>query len=144
MNVIERVREIVQSFPDIAAVCNEIHVDFTDDTADNYGLSPTGDMLLKRYVNGDEKRQHTFILYAVWQSLSDYDRMANSGVLLDLQYYLENYAGDKSITTTAGTGELTKLTCANGMLFEIPDENFNAAVRYQLQITANYNFYKER
>ena len=144
MNVIERVREIVQSVPDIAAVCNEVHVDFTDDTADSYGLSPTGDLRLKRYVSGGEKRQHTFILYAVWQSLSDYDRMANSGVLLELQQYLEHYTGDVSISTENGTGELTKLTCSNGMLFEIPDENFNAAVRYQLQIAANYNLYEER
>lgn len=139
MNILEKVREIVQSFADISAVCNDIHVDFTDDTAENYGLSPTGDIVLRRYVNGDEKRQHTFILYAVWQSLSDYDRMANSGVLLQLQYYLENYSGNRDLTG----GELTKLTCANGMLFEIPEDNFNAAVRYQLQITANYNIYKE-
>lgn len=35
-------------------------------------------------------------------------------------------------------GELKKLTCSNGMLYSIPDENNNGGVQYQLQITAQY------
>lgn len=92
MNIIELVKSIVQEFPKIADVCNEIHVDFTEDTPTNYGLSSSGDTLIKRYVNGDEVRQHTFSLYAVYQSINDYDRITNSGVLLELQMWLENYA----------------------------------------------------
>lgn len=147
MNIIELVKTILQSFPKISEVCNEIHVDFTEDTPDNYGLSSTGDMLLKRYVNGDERRMHTFLLFAVWQSFNDYDRMVNSGALLELQHWLENHDNNTEISETINevtySGELTKLSCANGMLFEIPDENFNTSVRYQIQITAKYNLYKE-
>lgn len=147
MNIIELVKNILQTFPEISEVCNEIHVDFTEDTPVNYGLSSTGDTLLKRYVNGDEKRVHTFILFAVWQSLNDYDRMVNSGALLALQHWLENYSGDTGLSETINninySGELTRLNCTNGMLEEIPDENFNTFVRYQIQITANYNLYKE-
>lgn len=146
MNIIELVKSILQSFPKISEVCNEIHVDFTDDTPDNYGLSSTGDTLMKSYVDGSQKRSHNFILYAVWQSVSDYDRMINSGVLLQLQHWLEEYSGECEITEIVNDkkiiGELTKLTCGNGMLFEIPNENFNDAVRYQIQITANYHLYK--
>lgn len=86
---------------------------------------------------------HTFVLYAVYQSLSDYDRLSNSGVLLRLQQWLEKQADGQEITAELDgetrTGELLKLTCANGMLFDIPSENFNSNVRYQLQITAEYS-----
>lgn len=146
MNIIEFVKSIVQEFPKIAKVCNEIHVDFTEDTPTNYGLSSSGDTLIKRYVNGDEVRQHTFSLYAVYQSINDYDRITNSGVLLELQMWLENYAKGQQFEFEVGDKtfncELRKLTCANGMLYAIPNENMNDAVQYQLQISAKYNLYK--
>ncbi|MDY4812924.1 MAG: hypothetical protein SO152_03635, partial [Ruminococcus sp.] len=142
MNIIEVVKETLQQFPKISQVCNDIHIDFTDDIPTNYGLSPTGDTLIKEDILGNQTRQHTFILYAVFQSQSDYDRMANSGTLLELQHWLENKADNQKITVTVGdkelTGELKKITCANGMLYAIPDGNLNSGVLYQLQITAQY------
>ncbi|MGN1130159.1 MAG: hypothetical protein ACI4RM_02885 [Ruminococcus sp.] len=142
MNIIELVKDILQQFPKISEVCNDIHIDFTDDIPTNYGLSPTGDTLLKEDILGNQTRQHTFILYAMYQSQSDYDRMANSGTLLELQHWLENKADSQPITVTVGekelTGELLKITCANGMLYSIPDGNLNSGVLYQLQITAEY------
>ena len=142
MNIIEVVKGTLQQFPKISQVCNDIHIDFTDDIPTNYGLSPTGDTLIKEDILGNQTRQHTFILYAVFQSQSDYDRMANSGTLLELQHWLENKAHNQEITVTVGdkelTGELKKITCANGMLYAIPDDNLNSGVMYQLQITAQY------
>lgn len=32
MNIIELVKDILQQFPKISEVCNDIHIDFTDDT----------------------------------------------------------------------------------------------------------------
>lgn len=142
MNIIEVVKEILIRFPKISDVCNDVHIDFTDDTPTSYGLSPTGDTLIKEDIVGNQIRQHTFILYAVYLSQSDYDRMANSGTLLELQHWLEHNSSNQPITVTLGdtelTGELLKITCANGMLYSIPDENLNSGVIYQLQITAEY------
>jgi len=77
--------------------------------------------------------------------MNDFDRMSNSGVLLELQMWLESYADkhrDITFTTiTEGekrTGVLGKLTCANGMIYAIPNENTNDTVQYQLQIAAQY------
>lgn len=146
MNIIEFVKSIVQEFPKIAEVCNEIHIDFTEDNPTNYGLSSNGDTLIKHYVNGDEVRQHTFTLYAVYQSINDYDRITNSGVLLELQKWLESYANGQQFNFEVGNdsyiGELRSLSCANGMLYAIPNENMNDAVQYQLQISVKYNLYK--
>lgn len=144
MNIIECVREIIGQFPKIKDVCNSIHIDFTDSEAESYGLSPTGDTLVKEDILGNQTRQHTFVLYAVYQSISDYDRLSNSGVLLELQQYLERQNGHEitaEIDDEKINGELVKLTAANGMLYEIPVDNFNTNVRYQLQITAEYNIY---
>lgn len=142
MNIIELVKETLQQFPKISEVCNDIHIDFTDDIPTNYGLSPTGDTLIKEDILGNQTRQHTFILSAMYQSQSDYDRMANSGTLLELQHWLEHKADSQPIIVTVGekefTGELLKITCANGMLYSIPDGNLNSGVLYQLQITAEY------
>lgn len=91
MNIIEVVKSALQSFPQINEVCNEISIDFTDDTIDSYGLSSTGDTLLKEDILGNQTRQHNFILYAVYQSVNDYDRMVNTGALLSLQMYLEHF-----------------------------------------------------
>lgn len=147
MNIIELVKTILQDFPKIDDVCNEIHVDFNDETADSYGLSPTGDTLIKEDILGNQTRQHTFILYAVYQSVNDYDRLANSGTLLELQMWLEHQANEQpldiEINDIQFTGRLTKLTCANGMIYAIPSENMNDGVQYQLQITAEYKIESE-
>ena len=139
MNIIECVRDIVSSFPKISEICETVHVDFTDSESTSYGLSPTGDTLIKENILGDETRQHTFVLYAVYQSINDYDRLSNSGVLLSLQQWLEKqYGHDITSETGKKKGKLLKLIPANGMLYSIPSENFMENVRYQLQITAEY------
>lgn len=141
MNIIELVKYILQKFPKIREVCNQIQIDFTDNTDDSYGLYPTGDTLISEDVIGNQTRQHTFILYAVYQSQSDYDRIANSDTLLQLQMYLESQSGQAvtmNIDNREVTGTLTKLTCSNGMLYAIPEGDLNSGVMYQIQITAEY------
>ena len=146
MNIIECVRDIVSSFPKIAQICDTVHVDFTDSESTSYGLSPTGDTLIKENILGDKIRQHTFVLYAVYQSINDYDRLSNSGILLELQQWLEKQYGYSITAEVDGKthkGELTRLIPSNGMLYSIPDENLNENVRYQLQITAEYTIYNK-
>ena len=142
MNIIELVKALLQEFPKINDICNNVHIDFTSDIPTSYGLSPTGDTLLSEDILGNQLRQHTFVLYAVYQSVNDYDRLANSGTLLELQMYLESKADNQQISINIGdktiTGKLKKLTCANGMLYEVPQENMLDGVTYQIQITAQY------
>lgn len=145
MNIIELVKSVLESFPKISDVCNDIHIDFTDETPTNYGLSSIGDSKLKEDVLGNQTRQHNFTLYAVYQSMNDYDRMANSGVLLELAYWLEKQKGQEvtvEINSEELTGTLSKLTCANGMLYKIPNE-INDGWMYQLQISAEYEIKSE-
>lgn len=143
MNIIEKMRSILEEFPKI----DSMHIDYSENAPDEYGLYPTGDRKVREDILGNQERSHTFILYAVFQSFNDYDRLANSGTLLELQQWLERYAGNRQITTKINdrelTGCLTKITCANGMLYNIPDNNMNTAVQYQIQITADYTIESE-
>ena len=144
MNIIELMQSIVMSFPKLNDV---LHIDYTTPDADSYGLSPTGDTLIKSDVLGNQERQHTFILYAVYQSVNDYDRLANSGLINELQLWLEKQANGQTLTVTVGdnelAGTLTKITCSNSMLYDIPDSNLIGNVMYQLQITADYKIESE-
>lgn len=147
MNIIELVKDTLQKFPKINEITEIIHIDYTDSDEIGYGLSPTGDTLIGEDILGNQKRQHNFILYAIYQSQSDYDRISNSGVLLELQMWLERHAKGQEISVTvdekALTGNLTKLTCSNGMIYSVPDGNMNSGVCYQLQITAEYKIESE-
>lgn len=147
MNIIEVIKSLLMELPKINEVCNDIHVDFAEDTPTNYGLSSTGDAKIGEDVCGNQIRQHNFVLYAVYQSQSDFDRLNNSGVLLELTYWLERNGKGQHITADIDNetynGRLKKLTCANGMLYAVPSENTNDCVQYQLQIAAQYKIESE-
>ena len=141
MNIIEKVREILQSFPKICEVCNEIHIDFASEEPTSYGLSSVGDSLIKEDILGNQVRQHTFMLYSTFSAVNDFERLQNSSALLELATWLEKQTGAE-VETTVGdekyTGLIEKLTAQNGMLYAVPQENMADGVQYQLQIVAVY------
>lgn len=143
MNVVETMQAVLESFPKI----DRLHIDYNGGAPDEFGLYSTGDRLVKEDVIGNQERNHTFIVYANFQSFNDYDRLQSSGTLLELQQWLECSADEQEVTQTVNettlSGVLKKITCANGMLFNIPDGNMNTTVCYQLQITADYTRERE-
>lgn len=141
MNIIEKVREILESFPKIAEVCNSVHIDFADPEPTSYGLSSTGDELIREDILGGQLRQHSFMLYTTYSSINDYERLHNSSALLELGLWLKEQTGSEVetlISDESCTGTLEKLTAANGMLYNVPQENELDGVQYQLQIIAEY------
>lgn len=128
MNIIEKMRDILQNFSKITEICNTVHVDFTDPEPTSYGLSSVGDSLIKSDILGNQIRQHNFFLYSTFSSVNDYERLENSSVLLNLAQWLENQTDEKII----------KITAENGQLFAIPQENELDGWQYQLQIVVQY------
>ncbi|MDE6781160.1 MAG: hypothetical protein K2J40_06860 [Ruminococcus sp.] len=128
MNIIEKVRDILQNFPEILKVCNAVHVDFTDPEPTSYGLSSVGDSLVKSDISGGQIRQHNFFLYSTFSSINDYERLENSSVLLNLAQWLESQTDE----------EIIKITAENGQLFTVPQENELDGWQYQLQIVVHY------
>lgn len=147
MNIIELVKQLLDDCPLISNLSGEIDIDFTEDTQPCFGLYPTGDQLLKEDVLGNQDRQSNFVLYAVFDSINDYQRLANSTFLLDLTYWLEQVASDQAIEVTINEqtvfGTLTKLSSANGMLYGYQNGTLSGPVTYQLQIYAQYHLESE-
>lgn len=148
MNIIELVRETLTNYPKIQEFTNNIHIDFTnDDEHPNYGLYSTGDVIASEDILGNQIRQHNFILYAVNQSYNDYDRLVNSTFLLDLAYWLERYKSDVALDVTIDNkvyqGKLKSLSSANGMLYNVINDDINNGVMYQIQIYAQYTLESE-
>lgn len=141
MNIIEKVQEILQSFPKISEVVSEVHIDFADPEPTSYGLSSTGDSLISEDILGNQKRQHTFLFYSTYSSINDYERLNNSSALLELCTWLKTQEGAE-VETVIGddicTGEITRLSAENGMLYNVPQENELDGIQYQLQIIAEY------
>lgn len=149
MTIIEYMRQKLTDYPKISEFLagDDIHIDFTDPAPVNYGLSSTGDSLVKEDLLGNQTRQHNFVLYAVGQSFTDYNRLANSNFLLELAYWLERLPEEDGITAAAGEQELKgrflKATTANAMNMGLMGETIDQGVMYQIQIYAQYKIESE-
>lgn len=146
MSIIDYMRYLLINYPKISDVCNTVNIDFVDSVDDSYGLSSMGDVLIKRDVVGNQTRQHNFMLYATYQSVNDFDRLNNSGVLLDLAYYLDSKNNDVITTTINGekkVGIVKSIKTENGSIVAIPEGNMVAGVQYQLQLSVTYEIESE-
>lgn len=149
MTIIDFMRQKLTEYPKISEFLagDDIHIDFTDPAPVNYGLSSTGDSLLKEDLLGNQTRRHNFVLYAAWQSFTDYNRLANSNFLLELAYWLERLPEEDGITAVAGEqerkGRFLKATTANAMSMGLMGETIDQGVMYQIQIYAQYKIESE-
>lgn len=149
MTIIDYMKNKLSVYPKMSEFLaeNDIHVDFTDPAPVNYGLSSTGDSLLKEDLLGNQVRQHNFVLYAVGQSFTDYNRLANSNFLLDLSYWLEQLPNEDGIAINIEGKELPakflKATTANAMSMGLMGDTIDQGVMYQIQIYAQYRVESE-
>lgn len=145
MNVIEVMKQVLTDYPKISElISEEVHIDFTEEQDKSYGLSSTGDSLVKKDILGNQTRANNMVLYAVNQSTLDYERLQNSSFLLDLGYYLETLSG-MEITATINdsklTGYIDSITVANGMAYTISEDG--QYITYQIQIRVVYKLESE-
>lgn len=149
MTIIDFMRKKLTEYPKISEflASDDIHIDFTEPNPVNYGLSSTGDKLVSEDILGNQVRQHSFVMYAVGQSFTDYNRLANSNFLLELAYWLERLPNEDGITIIVDgkemTGRFTKATTANAMSMGPMGETINEGVMYQIQIYAQYKIESE-
>ena len=104
MTIIEYMRQKLTEYPKISEFLtgDDIHIDFTEPDPVNYGLSSNGDSLVKEDILGNQIRRHNFVMYAVGQSFTDYNRLANSNFLLELAYWLEQLPEESEIEVNVG------------------------------------------
>lgn len=149
MTIIDYMRQVLTEYPKISEFLagDEIHIDFTEPDPVDYGLTSNGDSLVKEDVLGNQIRQHNFVMYAVGQSFTDYNRLANSNFLLELSLWLERLPPGDELAFQAGEQELKgtflKATTANAMNMGLMGDTIDSGVMYQLQIYAQYRIESE-
>lgn len=149
MTIIDYMRKKLTEYPKISEFLagDDIHIDFTAPDPVNYGLSSTGDSLIKEDILGNQIRQHNFVLYAVGQSYTDYNRLANSNFLLELAYWLERLPEESGMTVYSDGQKIParffKATTANAMSMGLMGDTINQGVMYQIQIYAQYKIKSE-
>lgn len=141
MNIIEVMKSILSEFPKISVSGSEINIDLTEDDPTSFVLSSVGDRLVYEDVLGGQTRMHSFLLYAVFSGINDYERIENSSALTELSAWL-SARSDDTVTTTVGdeecTGELLSITAGNGRLYAVEEDNTISGMRYQMTIEAQY------
>ena len=148
MTIIDFMRKKLMEYPKIGEFIGDgIHIDFTDPSPVNYGLSSNGDSLTKTDILGNQVRKHSFVLYAVGQSFNDYCRLSNSNFLLELGYWLERLPEEEGLTATIDGQELRgrflSASGANAMAMQPMGDTMMDGVMYQIQIYANYKIESE-
>lgn len=149
MTIIDFMRLKLTEYPKISEFLtdDDIHIDFTDPAPVNYGLSSTGDSLVKEDLLGNQTRQHNFVLYAAGQSITDYNRLANSNFLLDLAYWLECLQEEEGLDVKVDgqnmKGRFIKATSANAMSMGLMGDTIEQGVMYQIQIYTKYKIESE-
>ena len=134
MTIIDFMREKLTAYPKISKFLagDDIHIDFTESQPTNYGLSSTGDSLVKEDVLGNQVRKHNFVMYAVGQSYTDYTRLANSNFLYELSYWLEHLPEEAVTFEVEGEekqGIFLKATTANAMSMGLMGETINDEIK---------------
>ena len=139
-SVIETVKDILSSC-NLLDEFNGVHIDYTEPGSDVAGLFSNGATKIGEDIIGNPTYQISFQLYTGMHAAMDYDRLRNSEFLLHLTYYLDRQRNIPITETVEGTeygGEITKMTCGNALLYQVPTGDLNDGVTYQLQITADY------
>ena len=133
MNVIEKTQQIISEYPEISKFTNEIDIDFTSNEPTSFGLSSTGDSLVREFLTGKQIRQHNFVMYATQDSFNSFQRLSNSNFLIDFTYWLET---QKNIDIDEG--KILRMWTSNAMAYEVPSGDINDGIRYQVQIYVEY------
>ncbi len=138
-------KKVLTDYPHISDFINgEVHVDFTEESDNVYGISSTNDSLLKKDILGNQTRTNNMVLYATNQSANDFDRLNNSTFLLDLGYYLETVKGQEvtaTINDVEMSGHIQSVSIANAMAWGKSEDG--QYITYQLQIKVNYTLGSE-
>ena len=135
MSIIEAVRAFLLECPLLTEAGGGIQIDLADLNPTSYALSSSGTQLKKAYLDGTREIQHGFVLYATNYTIEDAARLENSEFFDAFDRWL--WERNMSRTLPAADGAVfDSITCTNGMLYDLSEENDVGT--YQIQIQAIY------
>lgn len=136
-NIISAIREYISKAPALQSFSlKHRHIDFTDDSNDNYGIIPDGETTLKSFITGGGKMQYPFTLYISKLSNDDVVRINNAALLENLRTWCNQQTLLKSFPALPDGCTPVRITAENGMLLNSGVGNKRAT--YQIQFKLIY------
>ena len=135
-SMIKAVREYMAICPLLSEIpLKDRHIDWTSDTADNYGIFVDSDIPIRKFISGGGKYEYNFVLQ-FRLTTNDFVNLENAEFIERLQGWCDSQTIAKKFPVLPHGCTPTKISASNGMLFE-RDKNGKTGL-YQIQIKLNY------
>lgn len=145
MSILETMRSWLSECPYLDEFSGG-HIDWTDNTAMEYGIMPTGSVIIRTEedVLGNKTvyKQYNLALYARGWTVDDVVRLENSTFLEDFSDWVEEQQMAGKTPKFGDNPEEEEITAQNGMLYQM-DPNGQTGL-YQIQISVTYEKHYER
>lgn len=113
-SIIDGIKNYVAACPLLADISKR-HINWLEDSPDNYGIYPSGDTVLSTYISGSEERLYTFAVEVRKMTDSDVRRLESSGFIEKLQIYFNS--APLPLLPAGCTAQ--ELYAENAMLFDL-------------------------
>lgn len=141
MNKLQKMREFLATCPLLSVLADGIHVDWTADAPENFGIMPTGEVVVDRKENvlGEVflLKQYNFSLFARMFTPNDVSRLENCGFFEDFIDWIEEQQVFGNVPAFGGEefGREEMLTAQNGILYDLDEGGDTGTYQIQLQKT---------
>lgn len=135
--IIKALRDYISQCPYLYEFNKGINVDYLDNDSTTYSIEEVPcEPIIKRYINGDTKRQYDFIFASRESYGADvFQNIENSGFYEDFSSWIEEESSKGNLPSLEGNRESLEIRVSTtGYAFQTDDNS----ARYQIQLKLIY------
>lgn len=135
--IIKALRDYISQCPYLYEFNKGINVDYLDNDSTTYSIEVVPcEPIIKRYINGDTKRQYDFIFASRESYGADvFQNIENSGFYEDFSSWIEEESSKGNLPSLEGNRESLEIKVSTtGYAFQTDDNS----ARYQIQLKLIY------
>lgn len=135
--IIKALRDYISQCPYLYEFNKGINVDYLDNDSTTYSIEEVPcEPIIKRYINGDTKRQYDFIFASRESYGADvFQNIENSGFYEDFSNWIEEQSVKGNLPSLEGNRESLEIKVSTtGYAFQTDDNS----ARYQIQLKLIY------
>ena len=135
--IIKSLRDYISQCPYLYEFNKGINIDYLDNDSTTYSIEEVPcEPIIKRYINGDTKRQYDFIFASRESYGADvFQNIENSGFYEDFSSWIEEESSKGNLPSLEGNRESLEIRVSTtGYAFQTDDNS----ARYQIQLKLIY------
>lgn len=135
--IIKALRDYISQCPYLYEFNKGINIDYLDNNSTTYSIEEVPcEPIIKRYINGDTKRQYDFIFASRESYGADvFQNIENSGFYEDFSNWIEEQSVKGNLPSLEGNRESLEIKVSTtGYAFQTDDNS----ARYQIQLKLIY------